>query len=84
MKMFGTAVNDEFSDVEETGILVCFNEMYADKRDRHTEPYLRHMLTKMKARFPQVKDELAEKLSFRKDSLRDKALANIKKRKAEQ
>ena len=84
MKMFGTAVNDEFSDVEETGILVCFNEMYADKRDRHKEPYLRHMLAKMKARFPQVKDELAEKLSFRKDRLRDEALANIKKRKAEQ
>ena len=38
----------------------------------------------MKARFPQVKDELAEKLSFRKDRLRDEALANIKKRKAEQ
>lgn len=84
MKMFGTAVNDEFSDVEETGILVCFNEMYADKRDRHKEPYLRHMLAKMKARFPQVKDELAEKLSFRKDRLRDEALANIKKRKVEQ
>ena len=34
MKMFGTAVNDEFSDVEETGILVCFNEMYEEKKDR--------------------------------------------------
>ena len=84
MKMFGTAVNDEFSDVEETGILVCFNEMYADKRDRHTEPYLRHMLTKMKARFPQVKDELVEKLSKRTEKLREKAMAKIKKRKVEQ
>ena len=58
--------------------------MYADKRDRHKEPYLRHMLAKMKARFPQVKDELVEKLSKRTEKLREKAMAKIKKRKVEQ
>lgn len=82
MKMFGTAVNKEFSDVEETGILISFNEMYPEKRDRHKEPYMRHLFSRMKSRFPQMKDELAEKFSEKKDRLRDKAMAAIKKKKA--
>ena len=82
MKMFGTAVNKEFSDVEETGILISFNEMYPEKRDRHKEPYMRHLFSRMKSRFPQMKDELADKFSDKKDRLRDKAMAAIKQKKA--
>ena len=82
MKMFGTAVNKEFSDVEETGILISFNEMYPEKRDRHKEPYMRHLFSRMKSRFPQMKDELAEKFSEKKDLLRDKAMAAINMKKA--
>ena len=82
MKMFGTAVNKEFSDVEETGILISFNEMYPEKRDRHKEPYMRHLFSRMKSRFPQMKDELAEKFSEKKDRLRDKAMAAINMNKA--
>ena len=81
-KMFGTAVNKEFSDVEETGILISFNEMYPEKRDRHKEPYMRHLFSRMKSRFPQMKDELADKFSDKKDRLRDKAMAAIKQKKA--
>jgi len=40
MKVFGTAVNDEFGDVEETGILVTVDDIYQDKRDRHIETYI--------------------------------------------
>ena len=82
MKMFGTAVNKEFSDVEETGILISFNEMYPEKRDRHKEPYMRHLFSRMKSRFPQMKDELAEKFSEKKDRLCDKAMAAINMKKA--
>lgn len=82
MKMFGTAVNKEFSDVEETGILISFNEMYPEKRDRHKEPYMRHLFSRMKSRFPQMKDELADKFSEKKDRLRDKAMAAINMKKA--
>ena len=35
MKVFGTAINDEFGDVEETGILINVNELHEDKRNRH-------------------------------------------------
>lgn len=35
MKTFGTALNDHFGNVEETGILVTVNDIYGDKKDRH-------------------------------------------------
>lgn len=37
MKTFGTAVNPEFGNVEETGILVTIADIYADKKERHMQ-----------------------------------------------
>lgn len=37
MKTFGTAVNPEFGDVEETGILVTIADIYAEKKERHID-----------------------------------------------
>ncbi len=39
MKTFGTAVNDHFGDVEETGILITVNDIYDGKKDRHVSTY---------------------------------------------
>jgi hypothetical protein len=35
MKTFGTAINAEFGNVEETGILVPFADIYQEKKDRY-------------------------------------------------
>jgi hypothetical protein len=35
MKTFGTAVNPDFGNVEETGILVTIDDIFPDKKDRH-------------------------------------------------
>ncbi len=35
MKTFGTAVNPEFGNVEETGILVTLADIYLEKKERH-------------------------------------------------
>ncbi len=40
MRFFGTAVNTEFGDVEETGILVKIAEIQDDKKRRHIETYV--------------------------------------------
>ena len=40
MRMFGTAINYGFGDVEETGILIAVNEILAEKRLRHIESFL--------------------------------------------
>ncbi len=35
MKMFGTAINDEFGDVEESGIFFAISEIFEEKKQRH-------------------------------------------------
>lgn len=35
MKVFDTAINNDFGDVEETGILVTINDIFKDKLERH-------------------------------------------------
>ena len=39
MKTFGTAMNDEFGAVEETGILITIADIYDTKKQRHIETY---------------------------------------------
>ncbi|MCB9260775.1 MAG: GNAT family N-acetyltransferase [Flavobacteriales bacterium] len=41
MKCFGTALNPDFGDVEETGILVTINDIYPEKKKRHVDTYLK-------------------------------------------
>ena len=48
MKIFGSAVNDELSDAIETGLMIHFDEMYPDKRDRH-------ILTFIEKRVPRLR-----------------------------
>lgn len=41
MKNFGTALNNEFGSVEETGILITLDDIYETKKHRHIETYSR-------------------------------------------
>ena len=41
MRIFGTAVNDTFGDVEETGILIAVDEILEEKRMRHIESFIK-------------------------------------------
>jgi len=40
MKMFGTAINDEFGDVEESGIFFAINEIFEEKKRRHIGTFI--------------------------------------------
>lgn len=39
MRTFGTAINDRFGDVEETGIIITINELYKQKVGRHVTTF---------------------------------------------
>ncbi len=41
MKLFGTAINYGFGDVEETGILIAVDEILEQKRVRHIDSYIK-------------------------------------------
>lgn len=40
MKLFGTAINYGFGDVEETGILINIDEIFEEKRMRHIDTFI--------------------------------------------
>ena len=39
MHMLGTAINDLFGDVEETGIFFAISEIFEEKKRRHIESF---------------------------------------------
>lgn len=41
MKFFGTAINYEFGDVEESGILIAMDEIFEEKRIRHINSFVK-------------------------------------------
>ena len=48
MKLFGTAINYGFGDVEETGILIAVDEILEDKRVRHIDSFIKEHPEAMK------------------------------------
>lgn len=47
MRVFGTAVNETFGEVEETGILIDINDIFEDKKKRHIESFLNEKPSKL-------------------------------------
>ncbi|MDD6210010.1 MAG: hemolysin, partial [Bacteroidales bacterium] len=43
MKVFGTAVNEEFGMVEETGILIALDEILEEKKARHIHSFIKEI-----------------------------------------
>lgn len=41
MRTFGTALNDEFGEVEETGIMITLSDIYESKKHRHMDTFER-------------------------------------------
>lgn len=39
MKTFGTAINDEFGDVEESGILITIDDIFKEKHERYIDSF---------------------------------------------
>ena len=48
MKLFGTAINYGFGDVEETGILIALDEVLEEKRVRHIDSFIKEHPEAMK------------------------------------
>lgn len=44
MRVLGTAINDEFGDVEETGIFFAISDIYEDKKMRHIRTFYRRFI----------------------------------------
>ncbi len=47
MKFFGTAINEAFGEVEESGIMITINDIFPAKKERHIETYIKNALLKV-------------------------------------
>jgi len=47
MKFFGTAINEAFGDVEESGIMITIHDIFPAKKERHIETYIKNKLLKV-------------------------------------
>jgi len=81
MKMLGTAINDDFSNVEETGILVCFNELYDEKKKRHLDAFFNEHIKRARERFPALDSSFEEKIRERMEKRRNVLFSLYKSRK---
>ena len=70
MKIFGTAVNDEMSDILDTGLMICLDEIYDDKRGRRLETYVHELMKRAKRRWPQMDEGLRERIMGRLEGRR--------------
>ncbi len=82
MKMLGSAINDELGDAIETGIMICFNEIYEDKKSRHIDAFINNRLRALKNRFPSLSRNTEDKLRNRLEKTREKAFRRYANRKS--
>ena len=84
MKMFGGGINHEFSEAEETCILIAFDEIHEAKIERHINSFIKEKIENIRERFPlffeNMGDSLQEMLENRR-AARQERLARRAQRK---
>lgn len=81
MKMFGGAVNHEFSGAEEIGILIEYDEMYEEKKARHADSFVKEIVNRIRSRFYAPEENLPEMVKEKFFERRRKAQENMEKRR---
>lgn len=64
MKTFGGGINHEFSEAEETCILITFDEIIDSKKARHIDSYIEEKVKRMRVRFPLFVENMGEDLKM--------------------
>ena len=82
MKMFGGGINHEFSEAEETCILISFDEIYDSKISRHVDSFLKEKAANIGKRFPQFVENMGDKLEEMLANRRIRVAKRQEKRKA--
>lgn len=62
MKTFGGGINHEFSEAEETCILIAFDEIYEAKKARHIDSFIAEKVRRISQRFPLFVENMSEDL----------------------
>ena len=86
MKMFGGGINHEFSEAEETCILITFDEIHEAKKERHIDSFIDEKVGLMKKRFPLFVENMGENLknmiAHKREQVQTRRAERVKKKKA--
>jgi hypothetical protein len=86
MKMFGGGINHEFSEAEETCIMITFDEIHEAKKERHIDSFIDEKVDLMKKRFPlfveNMGDNLKSMIVHKREHVQAKRAERVMKRKA--
>ena len=86
MKMFGGGINHEFSEAEETCILITFDEIHEAKKERHIDSFIDEKVGLMKKRFPLFVENMGENLkgmiAHKREQVQARRADRVTKRKA--
>jgi len=77
--MLGTAVNRLMNNIEDTAILIPFDEIYDDKKHRHIGAFLRYR--KSKKRFPLIDPQMENQMVLKWLESRGKFVKRLLKKK---
>ena len=86
MKTFGGGINHEFSEAEETCILITFDEIHEAKKARHIDSFINEKVTKIRTRFPIFVENAGEDLkmmvSMKREQIQTRIAERRKRRKS--
>ena len=86
MKMFGGGINHEFSEAEETCIMITFDEIHEAKKERHIDSFIDEKVGLMQKRFPLFVENMGENLknmiAHKRQEVQAKRAERVLKRKA--
>lgn len=81
MKTFGGGINHEFSEAEETCILITFDEIHEAKKARHIDSYINEKITKIRTRFPIFVENMGEDLKMMVSMKREQIQTKLEERR---
>ena len=85
LKMFGGGINHEFSEAEETCILVTFDEIHEAKKERHINSFINEKIALIRQRFPifseNMGDNLKDMLTHKRELRLERKAMRVQKRK---
>ena len=82
MKMFGGGINHEFSEAEETCILVTFDDIYDAKKARHVDSFIKEKVEEIKVRFPIFFENMGDQIELMMANRRERIEARRAQRQA--
>lgn len=85
MKTFGGGINHEFSEAEETCIIIAFDEIHEAKKARHIDSFIEEKVRSIRERFPLFVENMGEDLKMmiahKREQVQERMAQRRKKRK---